>query len=146
MKEEEPRNCGDCGAKPGEFHKYGCDVEHCAMCGYQAIGCNCIYLVNGMDMDTLEEKHHDIYMNGPTREMEKKFDEVIEKLGGRLPWTGFWPCSKEAAEFGWWSKFDSVKGRWVTCSKDDPEASPDLNKFATCAKWNKEKRIYERLV
>ncbi len=34
--------CGDCAAKVGEFHHYGCDVERCPKCGEQLITCGCI--------------------------------------------------------------------------------------------------------
>lgn len=35
--------CHDCGIvnKPGHFHHPGCDVERCALCGGQVIGCDC---------------------------------------------------------------------------------------------------------
>jgi hypothetical protein len=35
------RSCGDCGAAVGALHAPGCDVELCADCGEQAIGCSC---------------------------------------------------------------------------------------------------------
>lgn len=41
-------------------------------------------------------------------------------------WTGFWPGVREAAELGLFSKFVEGEG-WVSCDKDDPDASPDLN-------------------
>jgi hypothetical protein len=87
------RNCGDCGAKPGEFHEHGCDVERCALCGGQAICDNCVYELNGMPMATLEEEHPEIYGGGPTAEMYEVYDAIVEKAGGRLPWTGLWPGS-----------------------------------------------------
>jgi hypothetical protein len=33
--------CHDCGAKPGQFHVDGCDVERCPKCGAQFLGCDC---------------------------------------------------------------------------------------------------------
>jgi hypothetical protein len=36
---EQLTNCHDCGAKPGEVHQSGCDVEHCSVCGGQWIQC-----------------------------------------------------------------------------------------------------------
>ncbi len=42
MKREilEIEDCPDCGAKPGEVHADGCDIELCSECGLQKIGCN----------------------------------------------------------------------------------------------------------
>lgn len=33
------KDCHDCGAKPGELHAFGCDMEACHVCGMQAISC-----------------------------------------------------------------------------------------------------------
>ena len=35
------RDCHDCGAKPGEVHVDGCDMEHCSVCGFPRLGCGC---------------------------------------------------------------------------------------------------------
>lgn len=35
------RICHDCGAKYGELHQEGCDMERCPTCGEQLIGCDC---------------------------------------------------------------------------------------------------------
>lgn len=33
--------CGDCGAKYGQQHLPGCDIERCPLCGRQLISCDC---------------------------------------------------------------------------------------------------------
>lgn len=33
-------DCPRCGAKPGEWHRRGCDIEQCPYCGGQAVGCD----------------------------------------------------------------------------------------------------------
>jgi hypothetical protein len=132
-------NCHDCDAKPGEFHKPGCDVERCANCGGQLISCACIYEICGMDPIHLEEEYPDIYTRGPTEEMYEKFDEYITKLGGRLPWTGEWPGAAECRLYGLWSKWGPP---WIRCEPDDPGAGEDLNRLTSEYAWDKVKRTW----
>ena len=37
----ESDECPDCGAKFGQFHHLGCDMEICPICGMQLLGCDC---------------------------------------------------------------------------------------------------------
>ena len=58
-----------------------------------------------------------------------------------LPWTGEWPGALECREFGWYSKFVDGEG-WITCGKNDPDATEDLNKLYTDAVWSKEQKRF----
>ena len=135
---EEPRSCGDCGAKPGEYHSHGCDVERCARCGFQTIGCDCVYAIHSIDMATLEFTHPELYMEGPTEEMYARWD--LEWGALRLRWTGFWPGSLEAAALGWFSVLDAEGRR--ECPEGTPGAGPDLNRFYSHCRWDTETQTW----
>jgi hypothetical protein len=136
-----PPNCGDCGAKPGELHMHGCDVERCPRCGHQAIGCGCIYEVCGMDREKLEKDHPDIYNNGPTDEMYAKWDSEWEKR--RMPWTGEWPGVAECQEYGFYAYLIPYVG-WPACATKDAhlEATEDLTRLVTTCRWDQEKQRF----
>lgn len=134
----EKTSCHDCAAKPGVLHSPGCDVERCPRCGGQIISCECFT------------------------------DDTWPKDEERLIWTGIWPGCEEAIELGLWSKWipnerfeadekclgleaalsrlgGEAPGRWAICDKDDPKASPDLNRLPMVAVWDaKAKRFVKR--
>jgi len=119
---EEFKNCHDCGAKPGELHKPGCDTERCPACGGQALTCLntspcCGKIIASCCGEVIKE------------------EELI-------PWTGIWPGVEECREFGWYSKFKPKEGGWLKCNKDDPEASEDLNRLYVDAVWSREKKRF----
>jgi hypothetical protein len=151
-----PRNCGGCRTKPGELHEHGCDVERCVLCGEQAMCCPCIYTVNGMKYETLEEDHPAIFKEGATEDMYPALDALVEKYGGRLPWTGEFPGCMECREFDLWCRWVEapenhvcgqrcqVKHGWVICDKSHPDAREDLNRLGDVARWDKTKRRFVR--
>lgn len=135
------RSCPDCGVKPGELHQSGCDVERCPRCGGQWIGCDCIYIVNGLDPAAIDLTHTDVYTNGPTDAMYEKWEA---EWGDRhMRWTGDWPGRAECRELGWYAKLVPGQG-WVRCSPDEPGATEDLDRLCSEAVWNPDLQRYER--
>lgn len=143
MKVVQLRNCGDCGAEPNTLHAVGCDVERCALCGGQAIACGCVYEVNGMELDQLEQRHPTIYKNGPTEQLYVKLDEAVARVGGRLLWTGEYPGSDACRRFGLYCRW--VEGSGWVCSAEHPEAGPHLNRLHQVAAWDAELRDWVKL-
>jgi hypothetical protein len=157
MSEAEGSTCPDCGVPPGKNHIGGCDVERCCLCGFQAISCNCVYIVNGISVDTMEDRYPEIFSGGPTQEMEEKYDAEVEKFGGRMPWTGEWPGLEACRLFGFWCfwgnpstgealdfRSKSTLGQWIPCTADHPGAREDLNRLAGSVEWSREKRQWVR--
>lgn len=97
--------------------------------------CGCVYKVNGIDVDRMAETHPEIYVGGPTDEMYGPLDAAIEKLGGRLPWTGEFPGTESCRQLGWFSYFIPTQG-WVRCTADHPDAFPDLNRLLSEGHWD----------
>jgi len=102
--------CHDCGAKEGQLHELGCDMERCPFCGGQLISCSCQYKELGFDyiepiwdhdkMIWAEGTHptnglpEDIYKNGLPEELQEKWEAILEEKG-RVPYIE-WPnfCRK----------------------------------------------------
>lgn len=91
--------CNDCGAKVGEPHAEGCDVQRCSGCKGQRLSCYC-----GQDG---EPDCHDPNLS---------------------KWTGYWPGVVECVEQGLFSKLVPGQG-WQPTTIDDPEAVADLNRW-----------------
>lgn len=133
--------CPDCGVFPGNRHVPGCDVERCSLCGMQCIGnCKCVYELSLINYLTMEERHPDIWANGPTDEMLEKLEAAVQANGGPLLWTGVWPGKAEAREFGLYCFWDEPNWRWTPCDKDHPQAQEDLNRLYQMTEWDREQR------
>ena len=96
--------CGDCGARPGNLHVSGCDVERCKVCGWQAIGCDC---------------------PSPQGEYASTLEGTFGDWKSTI-WTGLWPGYAEMKEYGYADlndlatacargelTWDSERERWV---------------------------------
>lgn len=104
--------CPECNTTIGHFHSDGCDCERCPICGEQALSCS------------------------HTRK------EMI--TAGRLTWTGHFPMTAEAVEYGFYCKRTNnhIHSPWVPCDKEDPHATPDLNRVSEKCIWDPKLRKY----
>jgi len=73
--------CHDCGAKEGEIHSPGCDMQTCPFCRTQLITCGCCYKLLNIDVS----KGTWAYSHGLTDEQSKKFEELLEEKG-KIPY------------------------------------------------------------
>ena len=89
-RRENRPTCHDCGAKEGELHQPGCDMERCPFCGRQLITCDCAYEKLGL----FDRQHYsaataflppEIYHHGLPPELEAAWNAMLEKQG-RFPY------------------------------------------------------------
>jgi hypothetical protein len=113
--------CHDCGARPGQYHQLGCDVERCPRCGGQLLMCL---------MCTCPESEPDEPWPPP--------------LDDRMAWTGEWPGKKECREFGWYAKRNPAGPGWVPCGPQEKGASPDVCRLPTESEWDRREKRYVR--
>lgn len=106
--------CPDCGVYPGSMHEPGCEIERCPECGRQLLICGCTYQFPG-----------------------------TWKIPRGVPWSGEYPGVAECREFKWYCKLVEGQG-WVSCDKDAPGASEDLNRLYREATWDSDTQRFIR--
>jgi hypothetical protein len=111
------------------------------------MSCPCIYVVNGMDPDTLEVEHPNVYATGPTKAMEEKWDAEWDSR--RIRWTGEYPGTAECREYGFWAVFgpglSPPQVGWVAVPAGTPGATEDLNRLARECRWDADKQRWVKL-
>lgn len=99
--DKEQATCHDCGAKEGEIHQRGCDMEICPFCGGQLITCSCSYIKLGFDYKepiwdhatkSFSPESHPtnglpkkIYENGLPEDLQEKWEKILKEKG-RVPY------------------------------------------------------------
>ena len=129
-KSDMEKKCPDCGVRPGELHKDGCDVERCPRCGGQLLSCQCIYIVCGLNPKFLQKHFEEIYNGGPTKQMYDQWDGAWGHR--RIAWDGTWPGERRAKELGFWC----VGPPWKSVNEGTKGARPDLNRLYSECWWN----------
>lgn len=123
----ELKDCGACGAAPGELHGAvgslpGCLREQCPGCGHVMGGC-------------------------------QGYDACEEELE-RIPHSGRYPGQVEAAQWGWFTREtapyvapDGHLGHgWERCSRGDPGATPDVSRLVVEAVWDRSQQRFVKSV
>lgn len=111
-------NCKDCGARPGELHASGCDVERCPACGGQAISCTC--------SDAKFAEHPRLPWTG-----RWPFYDDCERLGLWCYWGD--RATGEQLEP---AVFSGKPGSWFPCDSEHPGARPDMNRLYELGVWD----------
>ena len=70
------KNPCKCGAKAGEFHEPGCEVEECPFCHRQLISCDCAE--DKLGIDPAQEPAHS---EGLSEEQQTEWDRILREKG-----------------------------------------------------------------
>lgn len=132
------QTCPDCGVGIGDSHQPGCDIELCPFCGVQMLQDECCYAFFGLNGETLEQDHPEIYAHGLPEDMQQTYEAYLRPH--RLPWDGVWPGVRECREYGLWCKWTA--GGWRKCDPGDPDATEDLNELKRRASWDKKHKRF----
>jgi hypothetical protein len=85
-KETEINKCGECGAREGQLHSPGCEMERCPFCGGQLISCDCIYEMLGIvDKERWTEATDflppEVYQKGVSNQQWWQWIDICEQKG-----------------------------------------------------------------
>jgi hypothetical protein len=128
-------DCPDCGAPIGEFHRPGCDVARCELCGGQKLSCDCLRDLLDREQGTGDDDPDEATWAALEARLE------AEAAPYRKPWDGRWPGDAECEEYGWYARLVPGRG-WVACGRDDPGASQDLNRLNATGRWDREQQKF----
>lgn len=121
--------CHDCGAREGQLHDFGCDMERCPFCGHQLISCDCVYGILGYTLDRAKPYSglpKRMYEDGLTdEEAELWLDALTEK--GRIPYVQWpnlchrcgelWPTMFMVPDVEWETYIEPEHHRDMLCRK-----------------------------
>lgn len=99
-------DCHDCGAREGEIHELGCDMESCPFCGGQLLSCDCCYEKLGID----HSEGTWTYKHGLTKKQGKAWLALLQKKG-RIPYI-LWPVICARCGCLWPDLFMVSKVEW----------------------------------
>ena len=115
------KKCHDCETQEGDLHVLNCDFERCPFCGHQLISCECRYTQLGFDMNKLPA---DIYEQGLPKELEEKWELILNKKG-RVPYIiypvvcvvcgALWPNLFDVSDEEWEKYIEPAQREKVIC-------------------------------
>ncbi len=129
MDERSEITCHDCGAKEGQLHQLGCDMEKCPFCGGQLISCDCLYKM--LDLYDHEKYTNEtaflppeIYSNGPNETQQQRWVAMLNEKG-RYPYIQYpvlcslcgdlWPDFFRVSDDEWKRYIEPRMQRTVIC-------------------------------
>jgi len=129
MDERSEITCRDCGAKEGQLHQLGCDMEKCPFCGWQLISCDCLY--KNLDLYDHEKYTNEtaflppeIFSNGVSEAQWQQFEKMLNEQG-RFPYIQYpvlcalcgehWPHFFRVPDEEWKRYIEPHRRREVLC-------------------------------
>ena len=125
-------NCS-CGAAIGEPHY--CDFARCMWTGQQLCQCE-----DGL-LTIVARRLIDLGDRQLSEELQDQYALDLTHDCGVCIFDGYYPGEQEAAEYGWYSRFDHG---WVSTTEDDPRGNADLNRVMAECDWDRDRQRWVR--